>query len=133
MKSIIVVLLLSLATLLWAEEGDGLYSIDADGVRKDSSNGVTTYEGNARAELSNLAIEADTISIFRDNGLPTRVEASGDPLKFRHQASADNVSGTAKRIIFLVPELKLTLIDYVIADPAGNKIKGDKASIVLSP
>lgn len=133
MKSTVILFLLCLTTPLWAQDGDGPYTIDADTVRVDSSNGVTTYEGNAEAEISNLVIEAGTIAIFHDNGSPSRVEASGNPLKFRQRASSDTISGTARQIMFSVPELKLTLFDYVIADPAGNNMKGEKASFVLSP
>lgn len=133
MKPVAVLLLLCFAAPLWSQDGDKPYSITADTVRKDGGNDVTTYQGNAKAEVADLVIEADTISISHDNGLPSRIEASGDPLKFHRQASDDQFNGTAQRIIFVVPELKLTLIDYIIADPSGNNMKGKKASIVLDP
>lgn len=133
MKPTAVLLMLCLAVPSWAQDGDKDYSISADTVREDSSNGVTTYQGNAKARVADLVIEAETISISHDNGLPSRIEASGDPLKFRQLSSADNLHGTAQRIVFVVPELKLTLIDYVVTDPDGNNMKGKKASIVLSP
>lgn len=132
MKAKFVVLLLCLSAPLWAEEGNDMYAIDADSVQEDRSNGVTTYEGNARAEISSLVIEAETIEIVRDNGSPSTVEASGNPLSFRQQASGGSFSGTAQRITLSVPELKLTLIDYEVADPSGNTMKGGKASFVLS-
>lgn len=121
-----------LAGPLWAQEGNDIYSIDADSVREDRGNGITTYQGNARAEISNLVIEADTIEIVRENGFPSRVEATGNPLSFRRQASDGTFSGTAQRITLSVPELKLTLIDYEIADPSGNTMKGGQANFVLS-
>lgn len=133
MKFVLVLLLLCLSAPSWAQEGNSLYSINADEVRVDNNKGVTTYEGNARAEVSHVVIEAETITVFHANGLPSRLEASGNPLKFRHQASSKNLSGTAQQLIFSVPELKLTLIDYVVADPEGNTMKGGKASFVLSP
>lgn len=133
MKSIVILFLLCLAAPLWAQGKAGLFSINADTVQEDSRNGVTTYRGNAKAEISSLLIEADTISIFGDGGQPSRIEASGNPLKFRQRASAAGLSGTAKKITFLVPELKLILIDYAIADPSGNNMKGKKATFVLTP
>jgi len=129
MKFIVLLLALCLATPSWAQDKNGSYSINADTV--DSHNGVTTYKGNVKVEVSNLVIEADTISIFGDGALPSRIEANGNPLRFRREAPADNLSGTAQKIIFSVPELKLTLIDYVVTDPSGNSMKGKQATFVL--
>ncbi|MGA8259477.1 MAG: LptA/OstA family protein [Arenicellales bacterium] len=133
MKSIIFALLLCLPAALWAQDPNGPFSINADKVQVDSRNGVTTYEGNAKVRVLDLLIEAETISIFRKNGaqLPTRIEATGKPLKFSRQASGDKLSGTARKVIFQVPELKLTLIDYTISDPSGNTMKGRQAVFVL--
>lgn len=133
MKSNIVLLLLCLTTPLSAQEGKNPFSINADSVRSNSGKGVTTYEGNAHAEILNLVIEADTIEIIRDNGLPSRVEAVGNPLSFRQRSPSGSLNGTAKRIILSVPDLELTLTDYIVADPSGNTMKGRKASFVLSP
>lgn len=133
MKASIVLLLLCLAAPSWAQDGNGLYSINADEVRVDNNQGVTTYEGSASAEVSGVVIEAATITVFHGDGLPSRLEASGDPVKFRHQASSNSLSGTARQMVFSVSDLKLTLIDYVVADPEGNTMKGGKASFVLSP
>lgn len=133
MKPATVLLLLCLAAPSWAQEGDSLYSIDADEVRVDNDKGVTTYEGNARAEVAGVVVQAETITIVHGDGLPSRLEASGDPLKFRRQASSNSLSGSAEQLIFSVPDLKLTLIEYVVADPEGNTMKGRQASFVLSP
>lgn len=132
MKSI-ALLLLCLAAPSLAQDENAPYTIDADAVRVDGDNGATTYVGNARAEISNLVIEADTIAVFRDNGLPSRVEASGSPIRFEQQASSGSLAGTAQQIILSVPELKLTLIDYAISDTDGNSMKGREATFVLEP
>lgn len=89
---------------------------------------VTTYSGNARARVDKLKIDGDAISIFGDAALPSRIEASGDPLKF---SFADRFSGTARKVTVLVQELKLTLIDYVITDSSGNRMKGKTATFEL--
>lgn len=133
MKAIIILLLLCLTTPSWAQNGNSLYSIHADKVRTDSRDGVTIYEGHAEARVLNVVFEAHTISILRDKGLPSRIEASGNPVEFHQQASSDSLSGTARKITFLVPELKLTLIDYDVTDPSGNRLKGKKAIFELKP
>lgn len=133
MKPFIVLVLLCLAAPSWAQDGNSLYSINADEVRVDDDKGVTTYEGNARADVAGVVVEAETITVVHGDGLPSRLEANGDPLKFQHQASSNSLSGTAQQMIFSVPDLKLTLIDYVVADPEGNTMKGRQASFVLSP
>lgn len=133
MQSILVIFLLSLAAPLWAQSGNEHYSITADAVRSDTGSNITTYEGSARAEILDLVIEADTISIAGDNGIPTRIEANGSPIRFHRRGSGENLNGTAQRITFSVADLKLTLIDYVVTDPKGNNMKGGKATFVLSP
>lgn len=133
MKPLIVLLLLCLAAPLAAQDPGSLYAIDADTVTTDDAAGVTTYTGQARARIADLVIEADTIEVFHGDDLPSRLEASGEPLKFHRQASSGDLSGTARQMIFSVADMKLTLIDYVVTDPSGNSMKGGKASFVLSP
>ena len=99
----------------------------------DNENDVTTYKGNATVTVANLIIEADSIVITSLNGLPSKIEATGDPIKFYEQTPKQNISGTATGVSFDVAELKLTLIEYSILDPSGNSMKGKKASFVLSP
>jgi len=113
-------------------DSNDLYSISADNVNADDENGVTTYEGNARVVVSNLIIEADSISIFEQNGLPSSIEASGSPIKFYEQEPRKNISGTAQQVSFLVTELRLTLTEHSIVDPSGNNMKGKKLSINLA-
>jgi lipopolysaccharide export system protein LptA len=97
----------------------------------DSRDGVnvTTYSGNAKAQISKLTVDGDTISIYGDDALPSKIVASGDPLKF---SFADKFSGTAQKVVLLVQELKLTLVDYIITDSSGNRMKGKTATFELS-
>lgn len=127
----VMFLLLCLAAPLPAQEAGNGYSIDADTIDSDASAGVTTYQGNARAEIGQLAIEADSITITHGDGLPSKVEADGDPVSFERRASDDSFSGSAGRIVLQVAERKLTLFDYAIVDQSGNSMKGGKASFVL--
>jgi len=139
LKSVVFAALLSLCLKGYAqsdpvpESGGGLYSINADEVLVDATGNTTTYKGNARVVVANLVIEADSISITTRDGLPSRVAAAGSPVRFSEQVPKKNINGTAKEIVFDVSELRLTLVDYSIADPAGNNMKGKKASFVLSP
>lgn len=110
-----------------------LYSINADDVLVDNENNVITYKGNATVTVANLIIEAHSIVITSLNGLPLKIEATGDPIRFHEQIPKQNISGTATGVTFDVAELKLTLIEYSILDPSGNNMKGKKASFVLSP
>lgn len=113
--------------------GSDLYSISADEVIVDDANETTTYQGNARVVVANLLIEADSISIEKNGGFPVRITATGAPIRFGEQVPKQNINGTAMEVAFDVPAMKLTLIDYTIADPSGNNMKGKKASFVLSP
>ena len=110
-----------------------LYSINADEVIVDAAGGTTTYQGNARVIVANLVIDAESIAITTVNGLPSRISAVGSPISFSEQVPSKNINGTAREIVFDVSELKLTLVDYSIADPSGNNMKGKKASFTLSP
>ncbi len=82
--------------------------------------------------VSNLVIEADSVSVFSQGGLPARIEASGNPISFKEKVPKDNISGTALSVTFDVAELKLTLTEYSIVDPTGNNMKGRTLSIVLT-
>lgn len=114
-------------------ESGGLYSIHADDVITDDSGNTTTYQGNAKVVVANLVIAADTISVTSNGGLPSRIAARGNPITFSEQVPRQGINGTAREVIFIVAELKLTLSDYSIVDPSGNNMKGKKASFILSP
>lgn len=132
MKIAALILLMALCAQVLAQtDTDSLYSIVADNIQ--TSDGVTTYQGNAKVTVSNIVIEANAISITKLVGIPVKIEAMGDPLKFYEGVPKQNINGTARSAVFLVSELKLTLTDYVITDPGGNAMKGKKASFVLAP
>ena len=67
------------------------------------------------------------------HGRAQRIEAAGAPLKFYETVPKLNISGSAGTAVFLVPELRLTLTDYVITDPGGNAMKGKTAIFDLAP
>ena len=132
MKLTIPLLLLIMGAQAFTQAASSeLYSINADMTKTDPVSGVTSYQGNARVEVANLIIEADTISILEQNGFPARIEASGNPIEFREQTPRKNISGSAREVVFDVSELKLTLTEYSIIDSTGNNMKGKKISIVL--
>lgn len=133
MRSIVFALLTCLATPSWAQQETGPFSITADAVRSNEATGTTTYDGNARAEIAGLTIEADRIMVSGDGNLPARIEASGSPLEFRQRSSSGELSGSAREVILSVREMKLTLSDYLITDPDGNSMKGRTATFVLEP
>lgn len=130
----VIIILLFLSVSGYSRAGaDDSYSINADQVQVDDKNSTITYQGNAKAVVSNLIIEADTISIVSRNGLPSKITASGDPIRFQEKVSKHNINGTAQEVTFVLAEFKLTLINYSITDPSGNNMKGKKASFILSP
>ena len=116
------------------DNANDLYSIDAEQIVHDAETNTITYKGNARVIVSNLIIEADSISIVKHlSGLPSKIMASGDPIRFQEKKPKNNINGTAREVTFVVAELKLTLTDYSITDPKGNNMKGKKASFILAP
>lgn len=131
--TIVLFLCLLLPTANGQDDAAELYSINADRVQVDDSSGTVTYAGNAKVIVSNVVIEADSISIVKQNGLPLRIEAHGNPIRFQEKVPRNNINGIAKEVTFSVAELKLTLVDYSITDPAGNNMKGKKASFILAP
>ena len=133
-KSIALALLLATCTSPFAQgQSSDAYSINAEEVITDNTNNAVIYRGNAKVVFSNLVIQADSISIFKQNGFPSKITAVGNPIKFYEKVPKQHINGTAKEATFSVPELKLTVIEYSITDPNGNNMKGKKASFVLAP
>ena len=129
---VILFFILSASTFALAQSIDS-YSINADDVITDDENNAVIYQGNAKVVFSNLVLEADSISIFKHNGFPSKITAVGSPIKFHEKVPKQHIKGTAREAIFFVPELKLTVIEYSITDPTGNNMKGKKASFVFTP
>ena len=133
-KTIVLVFFLAAYTSTFAHaQSSDSYSINADDVITDSENNAVIYQGNAKVVFSNLVLEADSISIFKHNGFPSKITAVGNPIKFHEKVPKQHINGTAKKATFFVPELKLTVIEYSITDPTGNNMKGKKASFVFAP
>lgn len=133
-KTTALILFFALCANAFAQDqSKDLYSISADDIQTDNNNNTITYKGNAKVVVSNLVIQADVISIFKQNGLPSKITAVGNPIKFHEQVPKQHINGTAQQVTFVVSELKLTLIEYSITDPSGNNMKGKKASFVLAP
>ena len=129
---VVLLLVLSTSTFVCAQSSES-YSINADDVINDVQNNAIIYQGNAKVVFSNLVLEADSISIFKHNGFPSKITAVGNPIKFHEKVPKQHINGTAKEATFFVPELKLIVIEYSITDPTGNNMKGKKASFVLAP
>ena len=133
MRHLICGLLFCLSTALWAQSLSDLYSITADEIQSDAESGITTYRGNAEVIVANMVIQADKISITATGGLPSKIEATGAPIKFHEQVPEKDISGTAQAVSFDVADLRLTLTEYSITDPSGNNMKGKKISFILAP
>ena len=133
MQYLISGLLLCLSAVVWSQSLSDLYSITADDIQSNAESGVTTYRGNAEVIVANMIIQADEIAITAPGGIPSKIEATGSPIKFHEQVPDKNIQGTAREVSFDVAELRLTVIEYSITDPAGNNMKGKKISFILTP
>lgn len=63
--------------------------LEADRAQLDQNTGVSVYEGNVIITQGSMRLFADTATIYVTEGEFERMEAKGNPVRFRYKPAAD--------------------------------------------
>jgi lipopolysaccharide export system protein LptA len=89
--------------------------INARSVELNEKTGTAVYRGNVVAEQGRLSIKADRVEIRARNNQTELIQATGSPVKLRHQpdATSEEIQAEAKRVDYHVSTGKLDMIGEV--------------------
>jgi lipopolysaccharide export system protein LptA len=89
--------------------------INARSVEANEKTGTAVYRGNVVAEQGRLSIKADRVEIRARNNQTELIQATGSPVKLRHQpdATSEEIQAEAKQVDYHVSTRKLDMIGEV--------------------
>ena len=115
----------------WADEDRP--AIQADQSVADAAGETRRYLNNVVIEQGHLHVEADRVTEYLNNGVTTRIVATGSPAVIRHRiaGAAASSSAEAEEFVYLVNEKTVLLKNFVITHGNGVVQKGKRARFVL--
>jgi len=152
-RALAVLLLASSTGLTQAAETS---RIQADRMVFKEAEGVTVFSGHVHFSQPQQAISilADKVTILSKDKNVVRIEASGDPVRFRHEGRAQPIKGEARELLYNAARDRVTLrgdaevqtgkdlirgqrIEYDLATrqavASGDANSGDRFEAVLTP
>lgn len=133
-------LLLPVWTFALPEDRDQPIQLEADSASFDQRSGVSEYSGHVAVSQGTMHLAADKATIiFDDNGVFQRMEASGNPTRFRYKPDHDKaqIDGVGAKIEYNVSEAKVKVsggAQFTQGDAVfkGNRIVYDLTTDVVT-
>ncbi|MGS2717706.1 lipopolysaccharide transport periplasmic protein LptA [Eionea flava] len=114
-------------------------NVSADKARKNSNQGLTTYQGNVVITQGSIRITGDEVAIYDDNGQVNKMIAKGQLAEFRQrpQINEPETIANASTIEYDINDETLVLLDNAKLEQAGdittsNKITYDMKSTIVN-
>jgi lipopolysaccharide export system protein LptA len=109
-------------------ESDQPIRVNADSARLDDMTGIATYTGDVRVQQGNTRLEADRVVLYRDDQGLTRIEAEGEPARYRQPAKdgSGQTDARARRITYSAPDSRLVFEEQAVIEQNGNRFSGNR-------
>ncbi|MEE3168576.1 MAG: lipopolysaccharide transport periplasmic protein LptA [Pseudomonadota bacterium] len=101
--------------------------VTADNARLDDAKGIATYTGDVELEQGQTRLDAERVVLYRDaNGL-SRIEASGEPARYRQPArdGKGETDARALNITWSATDQRITFEREAIIEQNGNLFRGN--------
>lgn len=125
--------ILTLFVLLTIALGAQAISIRADSSAVNLQTGHREHSGNVVVVDGNFQLKADKLIEYRESGVLTRVEAYGEPSRFKQEPVTKGglAHGQARRIDYVAGARQVKLSNYAVTDTNGNTMKGKRVTYIL--
>ena len=122
------VMSLAMHTQALPEDTQQEIHISSDKASLDREKGKIVYTGNVKMKQGTLSIEADKVTLIRNQQGLQQVIANGQPAKYEQILSEneDKTHAYGETIIYRTDIEKLTLIDNAGLKKSGNLFTGEK-------
>jgi len=124
--ALISVSLWSIATNALPSDRTQPIHIQSDSAHSNQNQGLTTYSGSVQMDQGTLQILADKVIIRSLDNKVSKIVAIGKPAQYQQQPTSESqlVTATGERIVYLVEQETLTLIDNASLNQNGTIMTG---------
>ncbi|MDI9244930.1 lipopolysaccharide transport periplasmic protein LptA [Marinobacter sp. CHS3-4] len=101
--------------------------VNADNARLDDSKGIATYTGAVEMSQGNSKLTADRVELHRSPEGVSRIEATGQPARYRQPAvkGAGETNAQAHSITWSAEDNRVTFERDAVIEQDGNLFRGD--------
>ncbi len=114
-----------------ADSTDMPIDLEADSGTYDQIAGLATYEGNVKVTQGVSTIWADKLTIVLKDNVAQRIEATGNPVKFKYKGDKQPIDGQGKQALYEVASKTITLTGDAIVKQGIDVVKGTKLTYHL--
>ncbi len=105
--------------------------LEADSGTYDQIAGLATYKGNVKVTQGASTIWADKLTIVLKDNVAERIEATGNPVKFKYAGDKQPIDGQGKQALYEVTSKTITLTGDAIVKQGIDVVKGTKLTYRL--
>ncbi|MDX1633860.1 MAG: lipopolysaccharide transport periplasmic protein LptA [Marinobacter sp.] len=108
-------------------QSDAPIAVSADNARLDDAKGVATYTGDVVVTQNQTQLAADRVVLYRDAEGLKRIEAYGEPARYRQPATAEQAEtrARARTIIYAARDSEITFKEQAVIEQGANLFRGE--------
>ncbi len=106
-------------------------ALEADEGTYDQQAGMAVYKGNVKVTQGVSTIWADKLTIVLKDNAAERIEATGNPVKFKYAGDKQPITGQGKQAIYDVTDKIITLAGGAVVKQGTDMVKGDRLTYHL--
>ncbi len=101
--------------------------LTADTAEYDQKTGISIYRGNVKLVQGTFVLQAKEARVYLVNGELSRVEATGQPVQFQYQPSANKelIKGQGKKVEYRPATHKVVVSGNAHFIQAGDELNGE--------
>lgn len=125
--TLLLLLLATPAANAFNLDSDTPIRVNADNARLDDSQGVATYTGDVEMTQGNIRLTADRVVLHRSDEGVRRIEANGEPARYRQPAvkGEGETNAQALNIVWSADDNRVTFEREAMIEQDGNLFRGD--------
>jgi lipopolysaccharide export system protein LptA len=129
-KGLLAAALIALSGSCWplASDKDQPLEIAADSVEIDDARGISIYRGNVDVQQGSMRLLADEVTIHHAERSASRIEAVGNPVRFRQKLDdgAKEVHAKAQRMEYDIDSDQIVLIQQAEIRQGTDTFRSDR-------
>jgi len=108
-------------------ESDEPIRVNADNARLDDAQGIATYTGSVEMTQGDANLIADRVVLHRDENGVSRIEATGNPARYRQPATEGQgeTDARALTITWSASDNRVTFEREAVIEQGGNLFRGN--------
>lgn len=108
-------------------DSDTPIRVNADNARLDDGEGIATYSGDVEMSQGSIQLTADRVVLHRSEEGVRRIEATGQPARYRQPAvqGQGETDARALNIVWAADDNRVTFEREAVIEQDGNLFRGD--------